>query len=501
MIKSATIVTGWLIVVALGAFLRFDDLSSRPFHADEATGARITASRMESGDYRFDPVHYHGPLLSSLAIPIARYRGENGWQQLTKLTPRLLTATCGTLLLLVPLLWRKRFGDGAALLAAALLSTSPLLAYYSRMFIHETLLVLFGIIALALLTKSSRFGLAGVFVGLMFATKESFAISMLAWAAAGGIIAWENGREILAVPWSMHWRNHRYQLLIFLTSAALTSLFFYTDAFRKPAGAIDSIRTFFVYETVTGHDKPFSYYFELLTLPAKSGGVWWFGVPVAALAGIAYLSTFRRHPDASRGRSTIRFITYAAAGQFLIYSIIAYKTPWLACLPWAHACLLAGAAVVGLSGRSGWMRAALSLLILLALFTQFRQARFATGRLASDDRNPFAYVPTSRDIENIAPWLKELASITPDESIAIIGSDYWPLPWYLRDFEKTGYWKTPPDGMEDMPIVLTMPDMQDTVSLQLAESHMALPRGLRVGAPMLLFVRNDIWKLWMDREP
>jgi uncharacterized protein (TIGR03663 family) len=501
LIKHLTIVAGWLIVMALGTFLRFDDLSKRPFHADEATGAKITASRMESRDYRFDPIHYHGPLLSSLAIPIAKLRGEESWNHLTKLTPRLLTATCGTLLLLVPLLWRKRLGDGTALLAAALLATSPLLAYYSQMFIHETLLVLFGMTAMALLTRSTRFGLAGVFVGLMFATKETFAISILAWAGAAAIIAWEYRREILRVPWSLHWNKHRMQILIFLTTAALTSMLFYTDGFRKPDGAIDAFRTFFVYETVAGHNKPFGYYFQLLVLPEKSGGIWWFGTPVVVLALIAYLSTFRRHSGAARARAIIRFIAYAAMGHFLIYSVIAYKTPWLACLPWAHVCLLAAASIIGFSGRDPWMKAALALLILLSIFTQVRQTRYATGRLASDDRNPFAYVPTSRDIENIGPWLKKLHTIAPDRSLAIIGPDYWPLPWYLRDFKETGYWKSPPDGLEKMPIVLAMPDMQDAVALQLEETHTALPRGLRAGAPMLLFVRNDIWDLWMKGKP
>ena len=138
LIKQTTIIACWLVVMCVGAFLRFDDLSKRPFHADEATGAKITASRMESGNYHFDPLHYHGPLLSSLAMPIARLRGEDNWRELTKTTPRILTAIAGTLLLLVPLLWRKRIGDAPALLAAAILATSPLLVY-SVSYTHLTL--------------------------------------------------------------------------------------------------------------------------------------------------------------------------------------------------------------------------------------------------------------------------------------------------------------------------------------------------------------------------
>jgi len=301
-----------------------------------------------------------------------------------------------------------------------------------------------------------------------------------------------------------HYRNHRTSIAAFLTTAALTSAFLYTDGFRKPEGAIDAIRTFFVYETVEGHDKSFAYYSQLLALPTKSGGLWWFGTPVVLLALLAFVATFRHHPDASRGRSTIRFIAYAAGGHFLIYSIIRYKTPWLACLPWAHVCVLAGTCIVGFSNRSRWMKSTIILLAAACLVTQFGQARRATGRFASDARNPFAYVPTRGDVENIGPWLMELKKIAPGgtlEPIGVIGSDYWPLPWYLRDFEKIGYWKTPPDELDSLPIVFAMPDLESVVTNRLATSHTALPRGLRAGAPIMMLVRNDIWKLWMENDP
>ena len=67
--QRAIVILCWMLVIATGIFLRFDDLSSRPFHADEATGARITAKRMEKDGGTFDPKHYHGPLLADLAMP------------------------------------------------------------------------------------------------------------------------------------------------------------------------------------------------------------------------------------------------------------------------------------------------------------------------------------------------------------------------------------------------------------------------------------------------
>ncbi len=476
-----------------GAFLRFDQLSKRPFHADEATGARITAARMASGDYVFDPLHYHGPTLSSLAIPLFKLHGETRWQDMSKATPRRLTSIAGTLLLFVPLLWRRRFGDGPMLLAAGLLATSPLLVYYSGMFIHESLLVLFGMLALVSLTRAPRYGIAGLLIGLMFATKESFAISIIAWTAAALLVALENRNQLDRAWWRSSWR----QVAVSFLTASLVAGYFYTDGFRQPRGAIDAIRTFFVYETVEGHNKPFGYYFNLLALPSKSAGVWWFGTPVVVLALLGFAASFRRD---AKGRATIRFLAYAAAGHFAIYSLIAYKTPWLACLPWAHICLLAGFSIAGFSNHRPWVKSALCLLAGACLVSQFIQARRASGRYASDERNPFAYVPTRNDLETLGPWLEKLQQVAPGgtlEPIGVVGTDYWPLSFYLRSFDRIGYWPVPPDDLTSLPLVFAMPEMEDAVASRLGQSHTPLPRGLRAGVPVTLHVRNDVWNSWM----
>jgi predicted membrane-bound mannosyltransferase len=306
------------------------------------------------------------------------------------------------------------------------------------------------------------------------------------------MVALENRRQLDRAWWISTWREYRVPVATSLLTAALVSGWFYTDGFRQPHGAIDAVRTFFVYETVAGHDKPFGYYFHLLALPAKSGGVWWFGTPVAALALLGFATNFRR--------PVVRFIGYSAAGHFVIYSLIAYKTPWLACLPWAQVCLLAGFSVAGFSTHRLWLKISISLLAGTCLVTQFTQARRATGRFASDARNPLAYVPTRPDIETLAPWLEQLRQSAPGNSlepVAVIGSDYWPLPWYLRSFGKIGYWPLPPDNLASMPLVFAMPETAEAVANQLAQSHTALPRGLRAEVPVILFVRNDIWNQWM----
>lgn len=497
--KRAILIISWLAVLVLGVFLRFDDLASRPFHADEATGARITAQRLESNSYVFDPVHYHGPTLSGAAMLSARAQGMTTWASLEKGPLRWIPALAGCLLILTPLLGGRRFGHGAMLLAALALATSPLLVYYSRMFIHEMLLALFGALALFQLASAKRWWPAGIWVGLMFATKETFAISMLAWGGAGGLLYLISLRRpdrlMPLLIAKQQWRS----ALIATGLALFTALIFYTNGFTYWKGAVDSVRTYFIYETVEGHDKPANYYLQLLLQPRELAGVFWFETLLALVAVVAVIASWVSETMPRFTRVSIQFLALSAVIHFIIYSAIAYKTPWLMVLPWAHVCLLAGFATCLMPSKNKFA-VSTAIVVLTAVFVvQFTQARQASGRLASDDRNPYAYVPTSEDIETLKPWLDTLDAAVPEltlEPIAVIGAEYWPLPWYLRNYRQIGYWAEAPEQLERLPLVFSNDELSDT----LGETHVPVPRGLRTDTPMTVWVRNDFWDAALTSE-
>jgi hypothetical protein len=135
--------------------------------------------------------------------------------------------------------------------------------------------------------------------------------------------------------------------------------------------------------------------------------------------------------------------------------------------------------------------------VLAALLAwDLAQSRLAAFRFPSDDRNPFAYVPTAPGVGRwtgrFVGWVLERGE--PGAVAGVIGARYWPLPWYLRGLPKVGYWAALPEGGEAMPLVVAMPDAAEAVSLALAETHCAVPEGLRTDTPVLVFVRNDIWE-------
>ena len=504
MSQRLLIIVTWIGIVILSLTLRLQNLEERPIHADEATGARILAGQLAGKDYQFDPQHFHGPLLSLSSQPIARSRSETSWSELSTTTLRLSTVIAGLLVVFTPLLWRRSIGSWGALAAAALLASSPLMVYYNRMYIHESLLTLFAMLACAAVLRlteqpGKRIAIAsGLCIGLMFATKETFAISILAWLPAVGLCYWRQQAND-ARHLCPNLRIYLLPSVCLAITAAFTAAYFYSDGFRSMQGIIDAVRTYFVYETTAGHEKDMGYYLKLLIWPKQQLGIWWTEVLIALLAVIAVaFAVVKRVPNPA-----VLFLAVATVCHFIIYSCIGYKTPWLMMVPWAHACLLAGYVFSYFPNLKTRSRFLLTLLLLTGLAYQTKQSIHASGRLANDSRNPYAYVPTSKDAAKVERWLHELRAL-PDAPtltpIGVIGQGYWPLPWYLRTFETIGYWPTPIQDITDLPIIFAMPAQAQACDNLLGATHTKLPRGLRANVAVTLYLRNDIWQHWMRTD-
>ncbi|MBT3192369.1 MAG: TIGR03663 family protein [Verrucomicrobia bacterium] len=491
---------GAIAILCVAAWLRFADLGDRPLHFDEGTNARILSTLLEEGVYTFNPKHFHGPFLSLVSAPITHCLGENTWQTFSKIGLRATAALCGLLAVAAGLgLCRiGRHTDGLA--AAAFLATSPLLVYYSRMWIHEPLFAVCGLvtlIALKAFLQHPRVLYAvelGVGVGLMAATRETFVFSLFAWGVAS--IIWllqahpsDSPLELLRRSWRAY---SRLLLLSFVIVAGII-VASYSSFGKNPAGVSDFFRAYLVYDTVPGHEKPALYYLELLLWPKHRAGLWWTEIGVLLLALYGYFLC----PRGETRSAVCRFLMHSGAIHLAIYSLLAYKTPWLASLAWVHFCLAAGIGAVQLIRTArGWWRIPAAAIIAAILIWQGMQSDHATGRLASDARNPYAYVPTSRDVERMGTWLEALRQQHPpldQQAVAVVGSFYWPLPWYLRGFSKVSYWETLPEDAAHRPLLLVLSTAKEADLACLKETHECFPRGLRHEVLVTVAIRKDIW--------
>jgi predicted membrane-bound mannosyltransferase len=178
-----------------------------------------------------------------------------------------------------------------------------------------------------------------------------------------------------------------------------------------------------------------------------------------------------------RSPSPYSFLAFYAFLLGVVYSLITYKTPWLALNFWLPIALFAGLAV-----ESFWRMAAKFRTLRIAI----RAACILVGTVAAalivhdtrqrvfvhpaDEANPYAYAHTSEDLfalpAEIERLARQLAIATP--RIAVIAADPWPLPWYLRHFSNVGFWQ-PGQQPGKADLYITSTDAADQYGEQLKD--------------------------------
>jgi len=481
--------TRWLtfiFVAVLGLAVRLPQLGVRPMHTDEAINAYIVGQVLSGEPFRYDPQDRHGPALSALALPLVRAQGSRSFADLTESELRLASVVAGTITILLFGAAVEMFGFAPCLIAALLFAFEPLPVYYDRYFIHESLfcaatfgLILSGWRAARICSVGSAV-MGGLCAAFMLASKETAVIHFFALVVTA----------IVLVLWSVPGKVSRgwarpATLLTGGGSFVVLSILLYTWFGRnwKALGALwRAAPHLWLRAAGQGHQKPFWYFAQLLT----SG---WSGGVVVTLAVIGLVVTLRRRDPSPYRYLAIYFIVIAA-----IYSSIPYKTPWLALNLWLPIALFAGRAFDSL-----WHRAkrhlsnklAIPAIGVLAGVTAALIAHDTRQRVflhAADETNPYAYAHTSEDVLGLPTEISELAQRDGIASprIAVIASDPWPLPWYLRHFSQVGFWQ-PGQQPGKADFYITSTDAAEQYGAQL-RSYRPDFFGVRPGVLILLWL-------------
>src|SRR5262245_5864156 len=130
----------FLFIALIAGTLRLPELDLRPMHNDEAVNAVKFGALWDHGEYRYDPHEYHGPTLHYLTAALCAVTGAPDYVHLTESRLRIATALAGICLVLLILSLRDELGSKATVAAALFTAVSPVLVFYSRYWIHETLL-------------------------------------------------------------------------------------------------------------------------------------------------------------------------------------------------------------------------------------------------------------------------------------------------------------------------------------------------------------------------
>ena len=531
-----------VLVITAGALaFRLPRLSMRPLHNDEAVNTLKFKEVWEGKGFVYDPQEYHGPTLYYLTFPFVWMSGADSFAGSSEVAYRLVPVAFGVGLILLTLALRREIGAPGVVVAALYAAASPAMTFYSRYYIHETLLVFFTFGAIVCgwrFVASRKVSWAittGAFMGLMWATKETWIIPMAAGGAAVALAwGWGRLRPLKSVPdpagdstgtsqtparpsW---WRGLVRPLAIAAVVMVAVAAVFFTSFFSHPRGIWDAVLAYKVYLSRgagnSDHVWPFGWYLKLLTWyqgpvppnwkinrnPVFSEGA----IVALALVGLVFALVRRQAKGASLGFA--RFLAFYTVLLTLAYSALPYKTPWCA-LGFLHGMILlagfgAGQLVALTPTVPGKVLAAL--IVVLPLADLVRQSvqinyRLQTTLAMGLNPNPWVYAHTIGTFGQLPARIHELTPFTGEGEavrINVIGTDYWPLPFYLRRYTHVGYWGAAPPDPADAPFVICTRDMDAALKPHLKADYYKEAYKLRDDVWLTLRVRRDVWDRFIE---
>jgi len=505
-----------LLATGVALALRCPNLAVRPMHNDEAVNAVRFGELWQHGSWRYDPNEHHGPTLAYSTLGLGRLTGAPGYLDWSESRFRFLTVLFGAGLLLF-LLWLKDgLGSAGAIWAAAFAAVSPAMVFYSRYYIHEMLLVFFTLLTLAAGWRYWRTRgvgwavLTGAGVGLMQATKETFILTVVAAVLALGLNqVWNRKLDATSPPFRaprLNWLHVVFGLAAWVVVCPLLFSSFFTNA----SGPLDAFRTYAPWLSRAGgaseHLHPWYFYLQRLLFFHVAKGPVWSEALILVLAAVACVAAFKRRGLGEANPSLIRFLALFTVLLTAIYSVLSYKTPWCLLSFWLGMLLLAGvgAAVLLRASRFQWARTAAGILLGAGAAQLAAQAWNASTAFADDPRNPYVYAQTSADLLKLVQKIETVAQAEPQPEQTLIKviapeGDYWPLPWYLRRFTRTGwYTEMPPDPFAPIMIV----SAQLRARLDEKKTHaMVRYYQLRPQVFLELYVEAGLWGRYLQKNP
>ena len=514
-----------IVIFAIAAVLRIYDLNLVPLHHDEGVNGNFLVRLVREGAYQYDPENYHGPTLYYFAalwpwivrVLFGKSAMDN-WG-LTTVSIRMVPVVFGLGTIGLVFLLRRWLGTVATLAAALLLAVSPGAVYLSRYFIHETQFVFFTlaivVACLYLCEERSAFYLilAAASAALLFATKETAMISVavlaIALAITLGLRRLTRGKKrgpkpkgrpqpqpgFLARTVDQFGGPVVLGICVVLSAFIFAGLWvaFYTSFFTNAKGFADSFKTFEVWSKTgsVAHVKPFLTY--IFWLVSREGPLLFLGALGAICAILGLLGVFR--PT----NAFPFFCVLWTFGLLAAYSLIPYKTPWLILNFLVPLALVSGFAVQSIFDlEGGHMRLTGVILILAISFAAYQSIDLNFINYDNDDNSyVYVYAHTTRGLQEL---VKQVDNIAKEDDglrtgITIVSPDYWPLPWYFRNYTRVGYYGRLAPATE--PIIIASEAQKAEVEANYGEVYQQVMSNqengsfdLRPGVRLLLYRRR-----------
>ncbi|HXB20921.1 MAG TPA: flippase activity-associated protein Agl23 [Candidatus Solibacter sp.] len=504
------------VVLIAAGLLRLLYLTEKPLHHDEGVNGFFLTALFRHGFYHYDPANYHGPTLYYFGLLTTTLNSlVYGKYGLSTFAIRLVPALfgIGTVWLILCLRRHRHLGTFGSIAAALLAAVSPGFVFFSRYFIHEipfiffTLALIVAVIRFRETSKPKYLMWASASAALLFATKETSVITIVVLLLAHVCTSLYMGLRMKfasepvdgrppkadAPPASREEiagrdpRKIKNQWIAAAAIFAAVYVLFYSSFFTNfPQGVFDSVRTF-GYWGKTGLTQYQSPWYTHLNWLAEEE------LPSLVLGGLGIVAALYQ----GRSRFAV-FSAFWAMGITAAYSLVPYKTPWLAINILLPLAIMAGYLLgqwFEFGARKHWwlvQGSAILGLLAVAALSSYQAIDLSFFRY-DDDHIPYVYAHTRRDFLGMIDAIESLASHNPagkNIGISVMSPEHWPLPWYLRDYQGAAYWGRVVPSSE--PIIIAL----DSQSPEIEKSMGVLYRRfysyeLRPGNVLVLYLRRD----------
>jgi uncharacterized protein (TIGR03663 family) len=346
--------------------------------------------------------------------------------------------------------------------------------------------------------------LASASAVLLFATKETAFITIGTMLIAC-VCVWlwrkiykavvSDPKENELEPVELTWATFRERLgassdLLLITVGAVfvfvyVGILFFSSFFTYPEGIVKAFEAYAIW-TKTG-SKDHTQNDSLIYVK----WLWKIESPILILSTVGFLIAL--------SKAWHRFALFAgfwAFGLLLAYTIIPYKTPWLALSFTLPMCVIAGYGINELmASRNDVLKIAGGILTIIAALVLGYQTYDLNFQKYDDDTMPYVYAHTTRGFHNLINEIDRYAEKSgkgKDASVEIVSPDYWPMPWYMREYPKAVFHGSLIDTNTAEMIVASEKQKAELNKRYAAQYKYAGTFQLRPGVEFYLLVRRDL---------
>lgn len=319
--------------------------------------------------------------------------------------------------------------------------------------------------------------------------------TLLAWGVYLYYYRQENSTE-LAEPTALTWQNFSSGIgssndLLLMIAAVATifiylSVLFFSSFFTYADGVGKAFEAYMIWTKTGSKDH---------TQNGLLGYIKWglkVEAPLLMLSVLgALIALFK-----AKHRFAI-FTAFWAFGLFAAYTIIPYKTPWLALSFYLPMCIVAGYGINELMSAKQTALKAVGAISLILGSTVLAYQTYDLNFVRYDDEEMgYVYAHTKRPMLDMVAKIEHYAEKSGkgiEASIEIVSPDYWPMTWYLKDYKKAIFHGNLTD-VNASEMIIAKKDDQDVDVLKRYSAHYKFVDvyALRPGVDLTLLVRKDL---------